>query len=50
MKKILFAVLLALLVATPVSALVIQNGDTPYGLWGNEWKSKMNTPCLLGLK
>lgn len=42
MKKYLWGMLLALLIATPVSAYVIQSGDTPFGLWGSNWIEEMS--------
>lgn len=41
MRKYLLALAVALLIALPASAYVVKRGDTPYGLWGNNWKTEL---------
>lgn len=41
MKKYIIASLLALLIATPVFGYTVQSGDTPYGIWGSNWKTEL---------
>ena len=43
MKKYLLGLLFALMIATPVYSYTVQRGDTPYGLWGNNWKEKLSS-------
>lgn len=41
MKKILWGLLLTFLIATPVYGYTVIKGDTPYELWGVNWKTEL---------
>jgi len=41
MKKLLLYLLCSLVLVLPVSAYVVKSGDTPYGLWGVNWKTEL---------
>jgi hypothetical protein len=41
MKKFLLGLLLTFLIATPVYGYNVVKGDTPFGLWGINWKTEL---------
>lgn len=41
MKKFLLGLLLTFLIATPVYGYSVVKGDTPFGLWGANWKTEL---------
>lgn len=41
MKKYLVSLISLLFIASPVLGYTVKSGDTPYGLWGNNWRTEL---------